>query len=102
MTRKRGSNVRKDIQELIPETHRDLVEAVPRGFPKSAVTSALLMGAAGGALLAIFVPQWMAAGVFTALYMGHQIRGALTDRSYNQRIAELEARDLEWKDDNSR
>ena len=92
----------KDIQELIPETHLDLVEAIPRGFAKSAVTGALLMGAVGGSLLAIFVPEWMAAGVFTVLYLGHRIWGAVSDRGYNQKIAELEARDLEWKDDNSR
>ncbi|MEM8667268.1 MAG: hypothetical protein AAGG48_07120 [Planctomycetota bacterium] len=92
----------KDIQELIPQTHRDLVEAVPRGFAKSAVTGALLIGAAGGALLAIVVPDWMAAAVFTALYIGHKIWVALSDRSYDRKIAELEARDLEWKDDATR
>ena len=57
------------------------------------------MGAAGGALLAMFVPEWVAAGVFTTLYLGHRSRVAASDRSYNQRIAELEARGLEWKDD---
>jgi hypothetical protein len=37
-------NMRKDIQALIPEAHRDLIEAVPRGFPRPAVTGALLLG----------------------------------------------------------
>ena len=90
----------KDIQELIPETHRDLVEAVPRGFAKSAVTGALLMGAAGGALLAIVLPEWIAAGAFMALFLGHRIWCAVRNRSYDHRIAELEGRDLEWKTDN--
>jgi hypothetical protein len=91
--------MRTDIQELIPETHRDLVEVVPRGFAKSAVTGALLMGAAGGALLAVIVPQWLAAGVFAALFLGHRIWVAVSDRSFDQRMAALESRDLEWKDE---
>lgn len=89
-------------RKLIPKTHRDLVEAVPRGFAKSAVTGALLMGAAGASLLTIIVPGWMAAGVFTVFYLGHRGSGAVSDRGYNPRIAELEARDLKWKDGNSR
>lgn len=59
--------MRKDIQALIPETHRDLVEVVPRGFPRSAVTAALLLGALVGSLWTYIVPPWLAVALLTIL-----------------------------------
>lgn len=47
-------------------------------------------------------PLGMVVRRFRDALRGHQIRVAASDRSYNQRIAELEARDLEWQDDHSR
>jgi len=91
--------MRRDIQELIPEIHRDLIEAVPRGFPKSAVTGAILLGAAGGALVAVVLPDWIAVAVLAALLVVQRLWAAKSDRNFDQRIAELEARDLDWKDD---
>jgi hypothetical protein len=79
----------------LPETNRDLIEAVPRGFATSALTGAMLMGATGGALLAFIVPEWIAASIVAAFFLGHRLWLAVSDRSYNQKIAELEARDLE-------
>jgi hypothetical protein len=90
-------NRRDDIQLLIPETHRDLIEAVPRGFPRSAVIAALLMGAIVGSLWTYIVPQWLAVillAVLSAVYLLYKRR---SDRLFDERLAALEARGLRWE-----
>jgi len=94
-------NRRDDIQMLIPETHRDLIEAVPRGFPKSAATGALLLGATGGALVTMIVADWagwITVAAFASLLLGQRMWVAISNRSFDEQIADLEARGLEWKD----
>ena len=53
----------KDIQELVPETLREVVEVVPRGFAKSAVIGGILLGAVGGAMITTVAPAWIVAAV---------------------------------------
>ncbi len=82
---------------LIPETHRDLIEAVPRGFPRSAVTAALLMGAMAGSLWTYIVPQWLAVSflaVLLAVYVPYKRR---SDKFFDERLAALETRGLQWE-----
>lgn len=90
--------MRTDIQKLIPKSHRDLIEAVPRGFPKSAVTGALLLGAAGGALVTMIVADWagwITVAAFVTLLLGQRMWVARSNRNVDERIAALEARGLE-------
>jgi hypothetical protein len=95
-------NRRDDIQMLIPETHRDLVEAVPRGFPRSAVTAALLMGAMAGSLWTYIVPRWLAGAILTVLFVGHLIYKRRSDKAFDDRMSALQTRGMDWKgDDNS-
>jgi hypothetical protein len=93
---------RTDLQELIPESHRDLVEAVPRGFPKSAVTGALLFGALVGSLWTYIVPPWLAGAILAVLVVGYLIFKIWSDRVFDSRMAALEARELVWKTEDER
>lgn len=91
-----------DLQELIPESHRDLVEAVPRGFPKSAVMGAVLLGAVVGSLWTYIVPHWIAGAILAALVVAHLIYKRRSDKVFDKRMEALQARGMEWKgDDNS-
>ena len=92
-------NIRKDIQSLIPESHRDLIEAVPRGFPKSAVSAALLMGALVGSLWTYVVPQWLAVTLLAVLFVVHLLYKHRSDKLFDERLAALEARGLRWETD---
>ena len=88
---------RTDLQELIPESHRDLMEAVPRGFPTSAVIGALFLGALAGSLWTYIVPQWIAGTILAALVVGHLIFKYWSDKVFDKRMEALEARGLDWK-----
>jgi uncharacterized membrane protein YdjX (TVP38/TMEM64 family) len=88
---------RTDLQELIPESHRDLVEAVPRGFPKSAVTGALLFGALVGSLWTYIVPPRIAGAILAVLVVGYLMFKVWSDRMFDRRMAALESRGLDWK-----
>ncbi|MEL7499229.1 MAG: hypothetical protein AAFN77_16595 [Planctomycetota bacterium] len=90
-------NKRKDIQMLIPETYRDLIEAVPRGFPKSAVIAALLMGALVGSLWTCVVPPWLAVTLLTLLFAVYLLFKYRSDKVFGERLAALEARGLRWE-----
>jgi hypothetical protein len=90
-------NKRRDIQALIPETHRDLIEAVPRGFPRSAVTAALLMGAMAGSLWTYIVPQWLAVTLLTVLFAVYLLNERRSDKFFDERLAALETRGLRWE-----
>ena len=90
-------NRRDDIQMLIPETHRDLIEAVPRGFPRSAVTAALLMGAMAGSLWTYIVPQWLAVSLLAVLFAVYLIYKRRSDKFFDERLAALETRGLHWE-----
>ncbi|MEL7499372.1 MAG: hypothetical protein AAFN77_17330 [Planctomycetota bacterium] len=90
-------NRRDDIQTLIPETHRDLVEAVPRGFPRSAVIAALLMGAMVGSLWTYIVPQWLAVTLLTVLFLAYLSYKRRSDQLFDDRLAALETRGLRWE-----
>ena len=91
-----------DLQELIPESHRDLVEAVPRGFPKSAVTGAVLMGALVGSLWTYIVPQSIAGAILAVLVVGYFIYKYRSDKVFDERMKDLKARGVEWEgNDNS-
>jgi hypothetical protein len=90
-------NRRDDIQMLIPDTHRDLIEAVPRGFSKSAVTAALLMGALVGSLWTYVVPQWLAVTLLAILFVAHLLYKRRSDKVFDERLAELETRGLHWE-----
>jgi hypothetical protein len=89
-------NIPKDIQSLIPESHRDLIEAVPRGFPKSAVIAALLMGALVGSLWTYVVPKWLAVALLAVLFVVHLLYKRHSDKSFDERLAALEKRGLRW------
>ena len=88
--------MRRDIQELIPETHRELIEATPRGFNRSAVIGALLLGAVGGALLTVILPAWIAAAAPALLLVVQRIWVWHSDRDFDKGMAELYAHDLDW------
>jgi hypothetical protein len=89
-------NRRDDIQMLIPETHRDLIEAVPRGFPRSAVTGSLLLGATAGSLWTYIVPQWLAVTLLAVLFAVYLIYKRRSDKFFDERLAALETRGLRW------
>ena len=88
---------RDDIQILIAETHRDLIEAVPRECPRSAVTAALLMGAIVGSLWTYTVPQWLAVTLLTVLFAGYLLYKRRSDKCFDERLAALETRGLRWE-----
>ena len=92
-------NKHNDLQELIPESHRDLVEAIPRGFPKSAVTGSLLMGALAGSLLTYIVPQSISGAILAALVVGYFIYKNRNDKVFEKRMEALQERGMDWKGD---
>lgn len=83
-----------DLQELIPESQRDLVEAVPKGFFKSAIVGGMLLGSILGAIACMFVSSWMVPAVLAALLVAQRIWIWRSDKGYDRRITELEARGL--------
>ena len=87
----------KDIQELIPEAYRDVVEVIPRGFLRGGALSALLFGALLGALLVYVVPVWLVSTVVIILLVIHYLYTKRSDKLYDKRLEELKARDLDWK-----
>ena len=87
----------KDIQTFIPETHQDLIEAVPRGFPNSAVTASVLLGAIFGSLWTYLLPTWLAATFLVVLVIVHLLYKYRSDKVFDKRIAELKKRGLQWK-----
>ena len=90
---------RTDLQELLPESHRDLVEAVPRDLMKSLFFNSFLMGAFMGGAVTYMVPQWMAGYLVGALLLGHFLYRWWSEKDLNKRMAELDARGLDWKTD---
>ena len=90
--------MQKDIQDLIPETYKDLVEAVPKGLYKGAAQGALLLGGLLGAVACMLVANWMIPGVFAVLLVAQRIWVWKSDRGFDRRIGELEERGLTWKD----
>jgi hypothetical protein len=88
---------RREIQELIPSTHRDLIEVVPRGFARSALIGGLLLGAVGGAMLTFVMPAWLTGATVATLFVLQRIHAYRSDRLFDRRMADLEARDLDWK-----
>ena len=92
-------NKQKDIQDLIPEDYRDLIEAVPKGFLSRAAYGALLFGALLGALAVYIAPAWMVSVVVIALLIGHYLFKRRCDMLYDKRIADLKALHLDWKTD---
>lgn len=91
--------MQKDIQDLIPETYRDLIEAVPKGFSQSAALGALLLGGLLGAIACMLVANWMIPGVFAVLLLAQRIWVWKSDRGFDRLIGELEERGLTWKDE---
>ena len=91
------TDVKKDLQALIPESHRDVVEAVPRGFPKAAVTAALLMGMTLGALFASVAPAWVATAIPAVLLVAFLLYRWRSNAFHDRQMAEIEARGLDWK-----
>ncbi|YCM44546.1 hypothetical protein V2O64_00745 [Verrucomicrobiaceae bacterium 227] len=94
--------MQKDIQELIPEAHRDLVEAVPKGFFESAVLGGILLGSLCGSLLCMLVANWMIPGVFVLLLVIQRIWVWKSDKEFDRRIAAFKSRDLTWDDANEK
>ena len=92
---------RTDLQELIPVSHRDLIEAVPRGFPKSAVTGSLLFGGMVGSLLTYIMPPWAAGAILAALAVAHLIYKHRSDQVFDERMAALQSRGIDWKTDDN-
>jgi hypothetical protein len=88
-----------DLQELIPENYRDLVEAVPRGFPKSAVAGAALMGGLAGSLWTYLIPQTIAGTILAALLVGYLLYKFRSDKQFDERMEALKKRGMEWKSD---
>jgi hypothetical protein len=78
---------RNDLQELIPESYREIVEAVPRGFPRSAVTGALLLGALTGSLWTYIVPRWLAGAILAVLVVASFTYRLWSDKVFDQRMA---------------
>ena len=82
---------------LIPEAHRDLIEAVPRGFPRSAITAALPMGALAGSLWTYIVPPWPAVSLLAGLFAVYLIYKRRSDKFFDEQLAALETRGLHWE-----
>lgn len=91
--------MKADIQELIPEVHRDLVEAVPKGTPRSAALGGLLLGGVLGTLVCLFVQTWMIPAVLLTLLAAQRIWVWRSDKNFDHSIAELGRRGLAWQDD---
>ena len=87
----------KDIQELIPEAHRDLIEAVPKGFSQSSAFGGLLLGGLLGAIACMLVANWMIPIVFGALLIAQRIWVWRSDKGFDKRVEELKKRGLAWK-----
>lgn len=90
-------NNQTDIQSFIPESHRDLIGAVPRGFPRNAIAGTLLIGALVGSLWTYIVPHWLAATLLIVLIAAHLLFKFKSDRLFDQRMAALEERGLDWE-----
>lgn len=91
--------MKTDIQKLIPEAHRDVVEVVPKGIPRSAVLGGLLLGGLLGALVCLLVQSWMIPAVFVILLAAQRIWVWRSDKGFDHSIAELDRRDLAWRED---
>lgn len=87
----------KDIQELIPEAHRDLIEAVPKGFSQSSAIGGLLLGGLLGAIACMLVANWMIPIVFGALLIAQRIWVWRNDKGFDKRVEELKERGLAWE-----
>lgn len=86
-----------DIQELIPDAHRDVVEAVPKGVVRSLAFGGILLGGLMGALLCMLVEGWLVPAVFGSLLAVQRIWVWRSDQSFDRRVAELNRRGLIWQ-----
>ena len=87
--------MQKDIQELIPKAHRDLVEAVPKVVSGSAVLGDLFLGGFAG-LLDRPVTKPIIPGVFAFLLVIQRIWVWRSDKEFDQRVTEQTSRSLTW------
>jgi hypothetical protein len=92
--------MKKDIQEMIPEAHRDLVEAVPKGFLQSSAFGGLLLGGLLGAVTCLLVVNWMTPVVFGTLLLAQQIWAWKSNKDFDRRVEALKQRGLIWKTGN--
>lgn len=96
----RNKNIMKtDIQQLIPEASRDLVEAVPKGTPRSAALGGILLGGLLGALACMLVQGWLIPVVFLALLVVQRIWVWRSDKEFDRCLADLGRRGLAWQGD---
>ena len=93
-----STKMKKDIQELIPEEHRNIVEAVPKGFMKSGLHGALLLGGLLGAVICMLLPSWAIPAIFAVAFIVQRIWVWKSDKDFDKRILELKAQGLTWKD----
>ena len=82
---------KRELNELVPERYRELVEAVPRGMAKEAIWAALALGALIASLLAAFVVpgEWLAGFFFVVLVVQRVLR-VRSDRKYDAAMAALQ------------
>ena len=91
----------KDIQEFIPEAHRDIIEAVPKGFTQSGVLGGILLGGLLGAPARMLMANWMIPIVFGALLLAQRLWVWRSDKDFDHRVGELQERGLAWKEDDT-
>lgn len=90
--------MKKDIQELVPEEYRDLVEVTPGKSLKGNFMNAMFVGAFFAAILCLVVPAssivWLTAGCYLAM----RITASFANRSTDKAEAKLAEKGFAWKE----
>ena len=92
---------KRDLNELVPEHYRKLVEGVPRGMLKEAVYTALVFGALATAVLAAYVipPEWLIY-FFLGVLVVQRVVKSMSDKRYDRAMEALEKEGLDWRPEN--
>ena len=93
--------MKTDIQTLIPEQHRTLVEVLPKGLVRSVAHGAMLLGALCGALASMWIPSWTIPFVFAALLLLQRIWVFYSNKRFDASMAELCRSGLIWREGDS-
>jgi uncharacterized membrane protein YfcA len=92
------STTTTDIQNLIPDQHRKILEVVPKGVLRSTAHGGILLGGLCGALGCLFVPDWLIPIVFAILLIIQRIWVWRSDKAFDARMADLGRSGLAWND----
>ena len=89
---------KNDIQQLVPEKYRELVEVVPKNTLRQGVVDALLLGGLLMAILCNFVSPSYLTWVLVIIFIAQKLRVRWSNRASDKIEAKMAEENLEWRE----